>query len=97
MLHYEEQGNRPRSFLYFFLGTCLWEPIVAYICLWLNGISIFCLASMNAPMRIRKHIARVFGGASPNQGMGYFSISLDPQYVSPCKFFTAGTETSEAC
>lgn len=28
-------------------------------------------------------MARVFGGASANQGMGYLSISLDPQYVSP--------------
>lgn len=86
MLHYEAKGNRIRNFGLLFAGTCLWEPIVAYICPWLNGVSVFCLASMGAPMNIRRHIARIFGGASPNQGMAFLSLSFDPQYVSPSTY-----------
>lgn len=39
-----------------------------------------------APLAARKHIARIFGGASANQGLGLFSLSFDPQYVSPSTF-----------
>lgn len=85
MLHHEARGNRVRNFSLCFVATCIWEPVAAYIAPWLNGVSIPCIASMNAPMRIRKHIARIFGGASANQGMAYLSFSFDPQYVSPCK------------
>lgn len=95
MLHYEEKGHRARHFCYFFGATIIWEPIAAYICPWLNGMSIFCLASMKAPMRIRKHIARIFGGASANQGIGFLSISLDPQYVNPCEFRSKARENGQ--
>lgn len=58
----------------------------AYMMPWLNGLSIPCLASMHAAMPTRKTIARIFGGASPNQGLGLLSISLDPQYISFSQF-----------
>lgn len=53
---------------------------------WLNGISIPCMASVGASWSTRKTIARLFGGASPNQGLGLLSISLDPQYVAFSQF-----------
>lgn len=54
MLHYEKdkQSHRIKMFCYLFGGTLAWEPIVAYICPWLNGVSIPCMASMHAPMPV---------------------------------------------
>ena len=49
---------------------------------WLNGISLPCLASIHAPHHIRQTISKIFGGAAPNQGLGFLAISLDTQYVS---------------
>lgn len=88
MLHHEKgkDQQRVKMFCILFGTTFCYEPIAAYIAPWLNGVSVFCLASMGAPMRIRKHIARIFGGASSNQGLGILSLSFDPQYVSPSNF-----------
>lgn len=58
----------------------------AYMMPWLNGLSVPCLATMGASLPIRRTIAKIFGGAAPNQGLGLLSISLDPQYVSPGSF-----------
>lgn len=54
MLHFEKdkQQQRVKMFCYLFCGTLLWEPIVAYIAPWLNGISLPCIASMHAPMPV---------------------------------------------
>lgn len=54
MLHQEkaEERKRLKIFCWLFAGTFCWEPIVAYIAPWLNGISLPCLASMGAPMKV---------------------------------------------
>lgn len=54
----------------------------AWVMPWLNGISVPCMASMHASHSVRKTLSRIFGGALPNQGLGFLSISLDTQYVS---------------
>lgn len=41
-----------------------------------------CLAAMKATGNTAKNLTRVFGGATNNEGLGLFSISLDWQYVS---------------
>lgn len=48
MLHHEKEknSNRVKWFWILFGVTFAWEPIVAYIAPWLNGVSVFCLASM---------------------------------------------------
>ncbi|CAO1621252.1 unnamed protein product [Parajaminaea phylloscopi] len=87
-LHYAKEDNRRRLKVFSAsLGlSFLWEIVPAYMMPWLNGISIPCLASMHAPLPTRKTIARLFGGTSPNQGLGFFSISLDPQYIDFATF-----------
>lgn len=54
MLHHERGKDRKRikAFSILFGVTFLWEPIVAYIAPMLNGVSVFCIASMGAPMRV---------------------------------------------
>lgn len=95
-LHYskgDQVDRRRKTFGWCLLAAFTWEFVPAYMAPWLNGISIPCLASMHASENRRKTISRIFGGASANQGLGLFSISLDPQYVpfstfagSPTKF-----------
>ena len=47
----------------------------------LNGISVFCLASVHASPKTRAVFTNIFGGASGNEGLGIGSISLDWQYI----------------
>lgn len=64
------------------IGMFIWEPIASYIWPWLNGISIPCLASMNAAPPTRKTLMTIFGGISSNEGQGLFNFSLDWQYIT---------------
>ncbi|KAH8752997.1 peptide transporter MTD1, partial [Diaporthe sp. PMI_573] len=82
-LHFDRIANRGRLIKF---GTALaiaavWEVFPAYIVTWFGGISIFCLASMNAPEHTRNVMSTIFGGASSNEGMGLLNFSLDWQYI----------------
>ncbi|CAO1623190.1 unnamed protein product [Sympodiomycopsis kandeliae] len=83
-LHWDMEGNRRRLKIFSIaMGAAfVWEIIPSWIAPWLNGISIPCLASMHASHSVRKTISRIFGGAAPNEGLGFLSISLDTQFVS---------------
>ncbi|TQS32390.1 hypothetical protein Golomagni_07294, partial [Golovinomyces magnicellulatus] len=82
-LHFDRVANKARLQKFgWALGlAAAWEIFPAYIATWLGGISIFCLASLNAPSHTRTIMSTVFGGASSNEGMGLMSISLDWQYI----------------
>jgi hypothetical protein len=58
-----------------------YEFFPAYIFPWLNSISIPCLAAMHATGAKAATLTNIFGGASNNEGLGLFSLSLDWQYV----------------
>jgi hypothetical protein len=60
----------------------IYEFLPAYVWPWLNSVSIPCLASMHATGAKGETLTRLFGGATNNEGLGLFSISLDWQYVS---------------
>jgi hypothetical protein len=47
----------------------------------LNGISIFCIASVRASDSTRAVFTNIFGGANGNEGLGLGSISYDWQYI----------------
>ncbi|KKK22987.1 hypothetical protein P175DRAFT_0528964 [Aspergillus ochraceoroseus IBT 24754] len=83
-LHWQQLKNsKPlRYFWYSFTGMFLYESFPAYIFPWLNSISIPCLASMRATGDTAATLTNVFGGATNNEGMGLFSISLDWQYIT---------------
>lgn len=71
-----------RIFWYCFAGMFIYEFLPAYIWPWLNSVSIPCLASMHATGDTATTLTRFFGGATNNEGLGLFSVSLDWQYVS---------------
>lgn len=83
--HREAEGNN-RKRLHMFgvtsIAMFIWEPFASYIWPWLNGISIPCLASMNAATPTRKVLMTIFGGISSNEGQGIFNFSLDWQYIT---------------
>ncbi|SCV67185.1 BQ2448_5831 [Microbotryum intermedium] len=68
--------KRWRFFWCIAIGIFCWEWVPEYVAPSLIGISVFCLAHQHSPW-----VTRIFGGASPNEGMGMFSISLDWNYV----------------
>lgn len=83
-LHWQDlQNSKPlRWFWIAFGGMFVYEFFPAYIWPWLNSVSIPCLASMNATGDTAATLTRLFGGATNNEGLGLFSVSLDWQYVS---------------
>ncbi|KDE02212.1 hypothetical protein MVLG_07217 [Microbotryum lychnidis-dioicae p1A1 Lamole] len=68
--------KRWRFFWCIAIGIFIWEWIPEYVAPSLIGISVFCLAHQHSPW-----VTRIFGGASPNEGMGVFSVSLDWNFV----------------
>ncbi|KPM43808.1 hypothetical protein AK830_g2810 [Neonectria ditissima] len=82
-LHFDRRANRGRlvKFLWALSFAAVWEIFPAYIVTWLGGVSIFCLASMDAPESTRTVFSTIFGGASSNEGMGLLNFSLDWQYI----------------
>lgn len=82
-LHFDRIANRARLIKFgMALGiAAVWEVFPAYIVTWFGGISIVCLASMNAPKQTRTVISTIFGGASSNEGMGLLNFSFDWQYI----------------
>ncbi|KAG5984604.1 hypothetical protein E4U55_004046 [Claviceps digitariae] len=82
-LHWQDvASSKPlRVFWYSFCGMAIYEFFPAYIFPWLNSISIPCLASMGATGATAATLTNLFGGATNNEGLGLFSVSLDWQYV----------------
>ncbi|KAJ5621609.1 peptide transporter MTD1 [Penicillium herquei] len=82
-LHFDREANKKRLNKFgIALGlSAFWEFFPAYIIPWTSGISVFCLASMNAPSKTRTIFGKVFGGASSNEGMGLLNFGLDWQYI----------------
>ncbi|KAF7553299.1 hypothetical protein G7046_g7138 [Stylonectria norvegica] len=82
-LHFDKKANRGRLMKFgWALGlAAIWELFPSYIFTWFGGVSIFCLASMNAPEHTRTVFSTIFGGASSNEGMGLFNFSFDWQYI----------------
>ncbi|KAJ6035895.1 OPT superfamily oligopeptide transporter [Penicillium herquei] len=83
-LHWQELKNsKPlRYFWYAFTGMTLYEIFPAYIFVWLNSVSVPCLAAMRATGEKAAVLTNIFGGASNNEGLGLFSISFDWQYIT---------------
>ncbi|TID25005.1 OPT peptide transporter Mtd1 [Venturia nashicola] len=82
-LHFDPAANkeRLRKFGWAFGLSAIWEVFPAYIIPWFGGISVFCLASINAAPNVQSVFTKIFGGASSNEGLGLFNISLDWQYI----------------
>ncbi|KZV83654.1 oligopeptide transporter [Exidia glandulosa HHB12029] len=86
-LHHDKVHNkeitskRVRYFWYAVAGMAIYEILPAYIFPLLNGISIICLATQNAPPHARSVISYIFGGANSNEGLGVFEFSFDWQYL----------------
>ena len=59
----------------------IYEVIPSYVFPLLNGFSIFCLASQKASAATVDVFTNIFGGASSNEGLGLFNLSLDWQYI----------------
>ncbi|KAJ5892532.1 OPT oligopeptide transporter [Penicillium tannophilum] len=83
-LHWQEiKNSKPlRYFWYAFTGMTLYEIFPAYIFVWLNSISIPCLAAMKATGDKAAVLTNIFGGASNNEGLGLFTFSFDWQYIT---------------
>ncbi|KAG6151218.1 hypothetical protein E4U37_005207 [Claviceps purpurea] len=83
-LHWQDvNSSKPlRVFWYSFVGMAAYEFFPAYIFPWLNSISIPCLASMKATGATAETLTNLFGGATNNEGLGLFSLSLDWQYTT---------------
>ncbi|KAJ4007720.1 hypothetical protein NW752_010389 [Fusarium irregulare] len=83
-LHWQEvKDSKPlRYFWYSFTGMSLYEFFPAYIFPWLNSVSVPCLAAMKATGNKAKHLTHIFGGATNNEGLGLFTVSLDWQYIT---------------
>ena len=82
-LHFDRKANRGRlvKFGWALTIAAVWEFFPAYIIPWTSGVSVFCLASIGANTSTRTVFGRVFGGASPNQGLGILNFGLDWQYI----------------
>ncbi|EAW11017.1 OPT family oligopeptide transporter [Aspergillus clavatus NRRL 1] len=82
-LHFDAKANRGRLIKFgWALGlAAIWELFPAYIIPWLSGFSVFCLASMHAPLHTRSVFSRIFGGAASNEGVGLLNFGLDWQYI----------------
>ena len=82
-LHFDPVANKDRliKFGWAFGLSAIWEFFPAYIIPWFGGISIFCLASINAAPNVRSVFTTVFGGASSDEGMGLLNFGLDWQYI----------------
>jgi hypothetical protein len=82
-LHFDRKANRGRliKFGWALTVAAVWEFFPAYIIPWTSGVSVFCLASISANENTRTVFGRVFGGASPNQGLGILNFGLDWQYI----------------
>ncbi|KAG5949014.1 hypothetical protein E4U53_006076 [Claviceps sorghi] len=83
-LHWQDvTSSKPmRVFWYSFCGMAVYEFLPAYIFPWLNSVSIPCLASMAATGATAATLTNLFGGATNNEGLGLFSVSLDWQYIT---------------
>ncbi|KAK4631100.1 Oligopeptide transporter 4 [Fulvia fulva] len=82
-LHLDRKANRDRlaKFGWALALAAIWEFFPAYMVTWFGGLSVFCLASLNAPKKTRTIFTTIFGGASSNEGMGLLNFSLDWQYI----------------
>ncbi|KAK4140253.1 OPT oligopeptide transporter [Dichotomopilus funicola] len=83
-LHWQEVKNsKPlRWFWYSFVGMFFYEFFPAYIWPWLNAVSIPCLAAMHATGEKAAILTNLFGGSINNEGLGWFSLSFDWQYIT---------------
>lgn len=83
-LHWQSvKDSKPiRWFWIAFSCMFAYEFFPAYIFPWLNSISIPCLAAMHATGAKAATLTNIFGGASNNEGLGLFSLSLDWQYIT---------------
>ncbi|KAK3362177.1 peptide transporter [Lasiosphaeria ovina] len=83
-LHWQSvKDNKPiRWFWIAFGGMAFYEFFPAYIWPWLNSVSIPCLAAMHATGSKAAVLTNLFGGATNNEGLGLFSVSLDWQYIT---------------
>ncbi|EME47911.1 hypothetical protein DOTSEDRAFT_146951 [Dothistroma septosporum NZE10] len=82
-LHLDRKANQDRliKFGWALALAAAWEFFPAYMVTWFGGLSVFCLASLNAPIKTRTLFTTIFGGASSNEGMGLLNFSLDWQYI----------------
>jgi hypothetical protein len=82
-LHWQKvKDNKPiRWFWIAFSGMFIYETFPAYIFPWLNSVSIPCLAAMHVTGAKAAALTNIFGGATNNEGLGWFSLSFDWQYV----------------
>ncbi|OSS54159.1 hypothetical protein B5807_01345 [Epicoccum nigrum] len=83
-LHWQSvKDSKPiRWFWIAFSCMFCYEFFPAYIFPWLNSVSIPCLAAMNATGSKGAILTNLFGGATNNEGLGMFSLSLDWQYIT---------------
>ncbi|KAF3046926.1 hypothetical protein E8E12_007932 [Didymella heteroderae] len=83
-LHWQSvKDSKPiRWFWIAFSCMFAYEFFPAYIFPWLNSVSIPCLAAMNATGSKAAVLTNLFGGATNNEGLGMFSLSLDWQYIT---------------
>ncbi|CAN9292268.1 unnamed protein product [Alternaria alternata] len=83
-LHWQTvKDSKPlRWFWIAFSGMFVYEFFPAYIFPWLNSVSIPCLAAMHATGSKAAILTNLFGGATNNEGLGWFSISFDWQYIT---------------
>lgn len=83
-LHWQDLKNsKPlRYFWYAFTGMSLYEIFPAYIFVWLNSVSIPCLAAMKATGNKAAVLTNIFGGSITNEGLGLFTLSFDWQYIT---------------
>jgi len=84
-LHFETAANHRRVKLFrvwtAFTRMFVYEVIPSYIFPFLNGFSIFCLASQHASKKTVDVFTKLFGEADGNEGMGFLSLSFDWQYT----------------
>ncbi|KAK3313104.1 OPT oligopeptide transporter [Apodospora peruviana] len=83
-LHWQDLKNsKPlRWFWYSFVFMFFYEFFPAYLWPWLNSVSIPCLAAMHATGDTAAILTNLFGGAINNEGLGFFSLSFDWQYIT---------------